>query len=412
LKKKAPKGYFISIGGGKNQVPLIQTIQTMGSKPITVDKSDTAPGFEISKIKILESTQEYRKILNALSTVPMTEPLVGIGSRSYGPATYTTAYLAQKLRLPGADPESVRLFLDKNKYLGILDYYKIRVPKSFSSKSKQSFLRSLAPENFPLIGKPATGSGKQGIQKFYDKDQLKKFLDEHPESLDRYRFEEFISGDEITVMGFVKESRLQILEIFDKWTLNDPPFIEYAHTYPSRYLRSKGEIHVILQNLVYRTGLATCPLFAEFKITEEGDLVLIEAGPEVGGEFLAEYFLEKAKKYPYFQNLYLLLIGEETERTKPFPENQKKFGIFFSLPKNKKSGIAKTIEGGGEDLLSFPLEPGEILSFDYPLPGSSENANPSNLSRLRVIGLEWSPKSPDLDMESWVKSVKQRLEDI
>lgn len=108
------KGYFLSIGAGLNQVPLISAAIKLGYSVISVDRNNHAPGLSVSSLRIMESVTEYRKILKTVSEIPLQGKILGIGTRSYGKATYTASYIADKLKLRYASLESVEICSDKN----------------------------------------------------------------------------------------------------------------------------------------------------------------------------------------------------------------------------------------------------------------------------------------------------------
>ncbi|HNH09297.1 MAG TPA: biotin carboxylase, partial [Leptospiraceae bacterium] len=122
------KGYFISIGGGENQLPLIRAVKDSGYRLIIADRNPKAPGFKEADIKIMESVTEYRRIYNYILKTLLDAPIVGIGCRSFGRASVSAAYLADKLRLNGNTVNSVKFFQNKFQYKKYLQTKGIPVP--------------------------------------------------------------------------------------------------------------------------------------------------------------------------------------------------------------------------------------------------------------------------------------------
>ena len=54
--------YFVSIGAGINQIPLILEARHAGFQVIGVDMNPSAPGFYHCDLKIQESIQDYENI--------------------------------------------------------------------------------------------------------------------------------------------------------------------------------------------------------------------------------------------------------------------------------------------------------------------------------------------------------------
>lgn len=395
-------GYFISIGGGTNQKPLVDAAISLGLKTITVDCNDSAVGHGISNIKILESTHEYRKILNALSHIPLTNKIVGIASRSFGKATFSTAYLAQKLKLKGSLPEIVKIFEDKRAYLQFLLSQGLKIPRIYSWTSKSSLNKLIQDFEYPIILKPSNGSGKLNVEMYDNKDSLKNRIESNYPSPENFVLQEFIIGKEITVCGLIANSKFNLISISDKWTTNKPPFIEIAHTIPSQFQYLEAEIRIFIQNIIYHIGLENSPFVAEFKVNSLGELFLIECNPEVGGEFLADQLIPNAIHYPYFQSLIQLATGKKIE-----PIDKKKVSksqyhcIFYFLPPDKSNMISS--------IPNFIKKDKEIVFFEKNLKelNTKVNLGQGNVSRVKVVGLS---RKNDIPIEDWLNDLTSRIQ--
>nr|WP_246838404.1 ATP-grasp domain-containing protein [Leptospira selangorensis] len=266
-------GSYLSIGAGENQIPLIRAAKNRGLKVIAVDHNPMAPGLTECDIKILESTHEYRKILHAMSKVPLPYKLLGVGSRSYGKAVYTVSYLAEKLKLRGNPRESTNLFLDKEKFKLTISKYGIPVPTTvpISTPSQTKAKEKKIELQFPIIAKPKAGSGKKGITVLESEADFKKFT--KAKSSESFLLETFTPGDEITVLGFVINKRFYLLSLTDKITTGKPYFIELCHIAPSKHLSMAGELKMICQSIVTASKLKTGPFVAEFKITKNQEIL-------------------------------------------------------------------------------------------------------------------------------------------
>lgn len=161
------KDYFLSIGAGPNQIPLISAANRLGYSVIAVDQNDRAPGLNISSLRIMESVTEYRKILKTVSEIPLQGNILGIGTRSFGKATYTASYIANKLKLRYASLECVEICSNKNKLKEVANKVGILTPQNYDTNSKHQF---------PFVYKPSRGNGKEGIRTFYDLKEWENFL--------------------------------------------------------------------------------------------------------------------------------------------------------------------------------------------------------------------------------------------
>lgn len=399
LKKS---GYFISIGAGLNQKPLIETANSLGLKTISIDKNDVAPGFEISDVKILESTSEYRKIYSALRHIPLTDKIVAVGTRSYGKATYSAAYLSSKFKLVGTEPEVIKLFENKKSYLSFLNSKGLRTPKSYEWKNKSSLNKLLNEIEFPVILKPSMGNGKIGIEHFENKEEFKLRIDKNFPDSQKFVLEEFISGPEITVLGLSQNQKFHLCSITDKWTTSKAPFLEIAHTSPSRFQYLEAEIRIYIQNIIFYTNYSSGPFVAEFKIDRNGDLALLECNPEVGGEFLADQLIPHAYKYSYFESYVKILAGRTFTAPKQnaIPKNLITC-IYYYLPPSFASKI--------KSIPDFLPSISENLFFEQNLKKENEMVDRSkgNNSRIKVIGIT---RTQDISTESWLDELSKRIE--
>ncbi len=378
---KNRKGYFFSIGAGKNQLPLIIAAIKQGYKIISVDQDPTAIGFRYSNVKIIESIFEYRKIIKALSSVPLTEPIAGIGCRSFGKANYTFAYLADKLKLTGPDPKSVRMFEDKKVIKSFLHTKGIRIPREIQFKNKSSLSKISLKIKYPVILKPSKGSGKKGIEFIKDRETLLKTIDQVSLDQKEWIVEEFIEGKEVTVIGFVKDQIFHLVSLIDKITTQFPPFLEISHRLPSEHSDFTGEIKMICQNIIRHSNLNFCPFVAEFKISANGDIFLIEALPEVGGEHLAENLLREYYNYDYFKNLINLLTKKSIQYKPKSPSPQSMAQILYIAPPEGESVFEEDNEIINQRFKIF-------LNERLKEPNSKLNTKDGNLSRTRVIGFK------------------------
>jgi len=395
------EGYFISLGAGKNQIPLIQKANELGLKVIAVDKNDKSPGFSFSSIKIIESVYEYRKLFKSIGQIPLTFPFLGIGTRSFGKAVSSAAYLAEKFKLPGIKPSILKLFDNKRKFKEFLEKKGIKVPKYYNWRTNSLLVKTASIIPYPCILKPASSESKKGIEIFHNKEDLKKKLELIFPDDSTYLLEEFIEGKEITVIGIVQNKLFHLISISDKITTEYPPFLEISHRLPSEYEFHSGEIKIICQSIANFIGLETCPFVAEFKITKNDEIYLMEAKPEVGGEYLADFLIPHFYGYDYFQNLVKALIGEsiESKIIKKDPTIKKAHITFFAPPEGKSKL---------EKIVAFQAEDFEKLLFYEKLKTDGESliSSTGNHSRVAVLGIS---TKKDLSHEDFDKSIRERM---
>ena len=384
-------GYFISIGAGKNQLPFILKLKELGFRVIAVDQNSNAVGFAHSEIKIIQSILDYRKIYAAILKLYLDEPIIGIGVRSYGKAVLTASYIAKNLQLIGDDWQVLEKFYNKKTMKTYLGENDVLVPRSYSWKSFRSASKFIQSISFPCILKPIDTVAKLGIEIFVTPETLQKRLSQIKNQDNLFLLEEFIEGNEVTVLGFVQNGKFQLVSISDKVTTSYPPFLEISHRLPTTQIKSLGELKLICQNIVSLTGLENSPLVAEFKITPRGEIYLIEVMPEIGGEYIADHLIKEFYSYDYFKNYVQLLLGNPIS---PVESNSKKkkeiiSQICFIAP---PEGESKFVSNKQVNELNGKI----FLNEKLKLIGESLNTKAGNSCRVQVIGVSTSNiKNPD-----------------
>lgn len=395
-------------------MPLISAAIRLGYSVIAVDQNDKAPGLALASLRIMESVTEYRKILKILSEIPMQGTIVGIGTRSYGKATYTASYIADKLKLRYAPLSSVEICSDKNLLKKTVSDAGILVPQGYDLKA------GISKNQFPFVHKPAGGSAKEGIRTFYEPEEWELFLKSRKKNArpktgtakrktsaperEEWVAEEYVPGFEITVCGLVQNGIFFPASISHKDVTSYDPYLEIAHTLPFLNRELVGEILLNCRAVTTAAKMNQCPFVAEFRITPQGEIYLIEAAPEVGGEFLADSLIPSYFGSDYFENLVKLLVGETIPPFKNYSSVPKKFGgIFFSAPPRGKSKLTRYAE--------FQTTGREKLLFDRKQKKLGEilRASEGNSARVRSAGI-LGPATNGQTPEEWKRSVLERLE--
>ena len=385
--------YFVSVGGGQNQLPLIEAAKKNNLKVVTIDKNSRAIGFRFSDIKLVFSVDDYEEIFkNLFISVDKTQ-IVGIGTRSFGKATETTCYIADMLGLSYVSREDYLLYFSSKHYLKcIISEKNANIIPSFHIDDSFEFRNQ-------MIVKPKNGSSKKDIFLLESKDAFLQFKQNF--NFNEFIAEDFIEGDEITVLGLVHNRKFHLVSITDKLITKKAPFIEIAHIFPSKYDFLAGEVILNCQTLVFATNLINCPLVAEFKVTSENELFLIEAHPEVGGEFLADFLIKNYYKYDYFYNLVLLLTNQIFELpNEEKVENSLKSQINFYIPNNKKVRI--------QSIEDFKVRKHEECFLEKNLVNQSSIVSweDGNHCRVKVVGVSTKDK---ISSKDFYHSIQSRL---
>jgi len=298
-KKKPPKSYFVSIGAGINQIPLIKEAKKCGFYVIGIDMNSAAPGFYDCDLKIQESIEDYESIFLKLSEMLVDGRISAIMTKSFGPAIVTTAFLCEKFGFPFFPfSESIK-FQDKKVRKKIFIKSDIAVPATINITHRKN-ISGLKESIFPIIVKPIDGHAKIGVNLINNHGELKKFISSH--AIENYIFEHFISGDEIICAGIVHEKKYNHILMSDKTTSPPPYFADILHTAPSKYQHLVNKTIEIGAKIAEAFNIDTSPMIMEFKVDSSENLYLLEAVPEFGGEFIPDVMIFAATGYNHIEN--------------------------------------------------------------------------------------------------------------
>jgi biotin carboxylase len=284
FKKKFPPQYFISVGAGKNQLPLIIEAKKAGFKVIGIDKNSNAAALIHCDLRVQESIDNFEDIYAKIQEHIYVGELKGALSRSFGAAVKTAAYINQQLGIPHIPFDRIDDLLDKKKQKQILSKNKINTPEYYTVKNPSLI------KKFPCIIKPAEGHAKSGVRFIRNKTESREYSSQcKNDSL--YICERYIEGDEIIVVGLAINGIFTLIDITDKILSDHPFFVDIQHTSPSKYSDRWEDINLLGQTIVEAFSIQTSPLIIEMRLDDKNDFSIIEVTPDFGGEFIADFLI-------------------------------------------------------------------------------------------------------------------------
>lgn len=370
---------FVSFGTGFYQLPLLNALKNLNIPIIGIDQNPNSVGKNLCDIFFQCSLLEKSKIINFLK--PYKKNLIGIYSRSFGKVLETANEIAHYFELPSNPVETMKKFQNKKEIL------EIALEHSFLQDQKEQ-IQNIEKSKFWIV-KPLYSSGKRNIQIIKN---FKNFTNK-----DQFIIEPFYEGKEYIFFGFVISKKLYPLVItqkeivdFEKVHLNyeysNLLFCDKKHFFPSDLNEmQKYKIFQISNFIIKKTNLILGPFLAEF-IVNGDHIFFIEAVPEVGGEFIADYLIPDILQIPYFEYLINLYSNQNLESIK---EN---LNLLLEKEKEKKFIINYILQKEGKFLnLEFPkdLWKSEYYYFHHILKekGICTTFQKKNLDRLAVFGL-------------------------
>ncbi|SHE39170.1 ATP-grasp domain-containing protein [Ferrithrix thermotolerans DSM 19514] len=257
--------------------------------------------------------------------------------------------LSQRLGLPTNPIDAVEATLNKELLRSRLSKHEIPQPRYIEIQGHQhpeEIAKTLADAHirYPIVVKPTSETQSRGVSRANSYSELLQAIEiaSSVTHKDNLLIEEYIDGSEHALEGVLVDSELVTLAIFDKpEPLVGPYFEESIYITPSN-LPDKviTEAKRVVQRSCRSLGLWTGPIHAEFRVTSEGQLFLIEiAARSIGGS------CSKALAFEPRITLEEILVSQATlgDSHKTLQATQKRsYSGVLMLP-TPKSGILLSV---------------------------------------------------------------------
>jgi len=276
------KDSVLVFGGGELQISIINKAKLLGLQVIVIDPNDLAQAKDVADVFVCVGGDDFEKTLE----IALKYNVKGLVTAATDHPILMMCRIAEAMKLNFPTYDSCETLLDKGKFKSFLQENGFKHANGNVYNDVANF--KIFNYNVPLIVKPLKNSGSRGVIKCESFDTLDAAVSECLRYCRDGRFiiEEFIVGDEISVEAIVKEGKVHIIQITDKIVSNPPYNVELGHIQPSKYSHREDEIQEILQQIVTLTGFDNSAIHPEFKITEQGDIFIIEIGTRLGGDYI------------------------------------------------------------------------------------------------------------------------------
>ena len=311
------------IGASYLQVPLVKKAVDMGIETHCFAWEEGAVCRDVSNYFYPISIIEKDLILEKCREIGID----GVTTIASDTAIVTVNYVASKLGLI-SNPDEYSV-ITTNKYLMRKCFAENDIPSPKFALVDDLDSYNIKGFKFPLIVKPTDRSGSRGVEKVLDPVLLDSAIDRaRRESFEHKAIiEEFVTGQEISVESISYRGIHYILQITDKVTTGSPYFVELEHHQPSMLtpdIQEKVKDIVIkaLTSLHIQCGAS----HSELKITEDGDIKIIEIGARMGGDFIGSDLVYLSTGYDFLKGVVEVALGTFTE---PVMTENHYSGVYF-----------------------------------------------------------------------------------
>ena len=264
---------------------------------------------------------------DAILVICRREKIDGICTIASDVAAPTVAYIAQALHLPGNTYESA--IRANNKYLMREAFYKAGIKCPKFARVKEDVEVDLSTWSFPLIVKPVDRSGSLGVLRVESLEELYNGIKAAQAFSFRHEaiVEEYINGREISV-EFISDKGIHYpLTITDKVTTGAPHFVELEHHQPADLSKSQyQEIYMTTEKALRALSITDGASHTEYRITEEGEIFILELGARMGGDFIGSDLVYLSTGYDFVRGVIQNALGTFE---KPVFGEQAHSGVYF-----------------------------------------------------------------------------------
>jgi biotin carboxylase len=178
--------------------------------------------------------------------------------------------------------------------------------------SKDGVLPVLNGLKLPLIVKPVDRSGSRGVAKINSLEDLHEAIALAAKVSFKHNVivEEFIPGEEVSVETISWKGKHYILAITGKVTSGEPFFVELEHHQPSRQTGAiKEKIVLETYRALNALNIVSGAGHSEFKITPAGEVICLEVGARMGGDFIGSDLVRLSTGYDFLTGVIEVALG-------------------------------------------------------------------------------------------------------
>lgn len=289
------------IGASTGQLPLCNKAKELGHTVICFAWENGAVCKDIVDKFYPISIFEKEEILK----ICRKENIDGVVSNASDATAEVTSYIATEMGLHGVQYSS---------FLALKDKSTVRQLTADIPELSQVFNQILTDNTniiYPCILKPVTGNSKKGVVLANYPEDIAKAKEYATIDADcKIIMEQYIVGREVSVESISYEGYHQVIQITDKDSGGAPHFVELGHHQPtSLSIDIVEKIHRIIPLLLNAVGIDNGAAHVEMKISDTGEVYLIEVNPRGGGDNISNILVQLSSGIDYLRCMVEVALG-------------------------------------------------------------------------------------------------------
>lgn len=240
----------------------------------------------------------------------------GIVSLGSDLAAYASAYVAEKLRLPGNSPDSIRNAVNKLNFRRLMGANDILQPRfvGIGDEYPKSDNKNI---HFPVVVKPSDRSASRGVKKILNMTDLFNGIAQAREiSVEgKVIVEEYIYGRHFScecmsvngvhhILAYTKRDNIESYSMFIEHIQSQPAYLT-----DSQRKRVEEIVKKVLDILEIRLG-ASC---VEFFLGANEEVIILEVTPSMYGDFIGTDLVELTTGYDYMRMILQASLDNEVD---------------------------------------------------------------------------------------------------
>lgn len=276
----------IVLGGGADQIALINELHRRGKYTILIDYFENPPACSIANEHIRESTLD----VIAVKRIAVEKKATLIVTACTDQALLTMAKVSEELSLPTYISYKTALLVTNKSYMKNL-LYNNNIPTAkyiIVESPTDELLETLC---YPLVVKPVDSNSSKGVKRVHLKSDIKDAIHTAMSFSRTHKaiVEEYKEGEEISADFYIEGKRVKLLSVTNSIKIcNTNNFTIIKSIYP---VEGVDEIQIlsIAQRIADVFNLENCPLLIQMIQNKDGDYFVIEFSARIGGG--SKYYL-------------------------------------------------------------------------------------------------------------------------
>ncbi len=294
------------LNAGHTEIPIIEELRKMGCYVITSGKRPDMPGHKLADKYICEDYSDKEAILK----IAKEEKIDAIVSNAYDLGMVTTAYVAEKLGLPGHDSfEKTAMLHQKDSFKELCTKLDIRLPKSKRFTNRDEAVRYLDNVVFPIMVKATDQASGVGINRAENYDEaVESVIDSFEKSKKKsILIEEFIEGVQQSFVAFVVRGKVKVCMSCNCYSPINPYLIQTETMPGDDYEQLKPKLIEIVEKLFDACNLVDGLITIQY-IVKNGQPYVIEMMRRcLGNRFLTP--VSAVTGFPWYKAMVMAELG-------------------------------------------------------------------------------------------------------